>query len=96
MWGLRLGKGSLTHGQPQPQPQAELQSSGQERVSPECTQKGRMKVVLPQPLFWGRPISGSLSCFLPDSPPLRHGVASPMSQGIILPVTHDWGPQTKA
>lgn len=29
MWGSRLGKGSLTYAQPQPQ--AELQSSGQER-----------------------------------------------------------------
>lgn len=78
------GGGSLTYAQSQ----TELQSSGQERSISSIVGKGEEEVVLLQPLFWARPVSGSLSSFLPDSPPVKHGVASPMSRGIILPQLH--------
>ena len=87
VWGVKPGReGSLTYAQPQPQP--ELQSKGKKGVSLEVVRKGRVEVVLARPLFWARPMSGSLSCFLPDLLSVRHGVATPMSQGVILPQLH--------
>lgn len=77
VWGLRPGKG-VSH-----LCQASASSSTAVfRARREYLQsmvRGRVEVVLPQPLFWARPMSGSLSCFLPDSPPVRHGVASLVS-----------------
>lgn len=91
-WGVGLEAGEEGEGlSSMPSLSLKLNCSlqGKKGLSPERSQRGRVDVVLPQPLFWARPMSGSLSCFLPDSPPVRHGVASLVSHvSCVLPQLH--------